>query len=322
VDAPSGPGAPLKVRFGGLPGASTDVPILVAERQGFLAEQGISLDKIQLTQSNAVASALSSGQVDLVPSTVQSMAVTRAKGADVVGISAIYPQSTLELVAKDPAVPVVGVNGATWQDTIRSLDGAAIGGGAKGGTADLQLGYLFEQAGLRPDAFSIINAGKGATEIAALQSGQVRANLSTSLVAELGRATGQSRTVMSMSRGAPAAIADQAYMGWWSTGRFLEAHPDFTKRFRAAMDKALQFMREPANLDVVVASATDYKVVSQIDAAQARDVLTAEVQQYGLTFAPGQMQATIDFVGRLGLFDGAQAVRAEDLVVPAAVASP
>lgn len=308
----------VTVNYGFLPGAIVNIPIDIAMSQGFFASEGIKLSETSFTQSNALVAALSSGQIDVAPSIVQGMALAKAKGADVVGIAALQPRMDLVIYTKDASIPAAGSSGATWQDTIKALSGKAIAGGAAGGPADLILKYAFTQAGLKPN-YSIINAGKGATEMAAVKTGQVTAAIGASLEAAIGTSTLGLRPVLDLHSQGPEEISDQGYIGDFTTQQFLNAHPGFAAHFEAAIAKAIKYMQDPENLPAIVTTMVNDHIVSNVTDSQAKSIVAAQVSRFGSTYTATSVDNSVKFLVAVGSLPAGTALTSAQLMAPSAL---
>jgi ABC-type nitrate/sulfonate/bicarbonate transport system substrate-binding protein len=297
--AQSGPGAgaapePIKFIYGTQVGSISTLPLQVAQKHGFLEQEKLSVEYIFAPSSNATSAALASGQIDLCTRVVTAVVDMRSKGIDARIICAVTPRQDYQiLVKKDAPVPTVGKDGATWQDTIRALKGKVIVTNGPGAPIDLQMQAYFKAAGLSPKDMTGVATGEGAAQIAALTAGTVDAIVYTTLVARLLEEKGQGKVVLSFIDGGPELISNMASTAVTSTDRFLKKYPSFADRYRRAVQKALEYMNDKANLAEVTRIAIDNGQV--INSPRVQDHVAEIIPKYGLYFTDHQIQNSIDF---------------------------
>ena len=286
--------APIKFIYGTQVGSISTLPLQVAEKHGFLAQQKLSVDYIFSPSSNATSAALASQQIDACTRVVTAVVDMRAKGIDARIICAVTPQQDYQILVKqDAPVPTAGKNGATWQDTIRALKGKVIVTNGPGAPIDLQMQAYFKAAGLQPTDFTGVATGEGAAQIAALTAGTVDAVVYTTLVADLLEEKGQGKSVLNFIDGGPELISNMASTAVTSTDHFLAKNPDFGQRYRAAVQHALDYMNDKANLKEVTAIAIQNGQV--VNSPLVEEHVAEIIPKYALLFTSKQIENSIAF---------------------------
>ena len=141
-----------------------NMPIYAAVEAGFLKQKGVSLELITMRGGPAAASALISGDVDLVTGALEQALKMKAKGQDVKVIASIQHKSPFAIV-----VPMDGP-----AKTLADLKGKTIGVTAVGSSSDVQLRGYIRQQGMDPEKdFQI--TGLGPSILPAFERGQIDA---------------------------------------------------------------------------------------------------------------------------------------------------
>ena len=138
---------------------------LVAAKQGYYTQAGLTVRELRVADSPALLQAVSSGSVAAGLSLGDLVIRAIDRGAPIVVAGAVLDKAVLRLYA--PAA-VTGLGG---------LDGKAVTAGAvRGGTADL-LRYMVKQGGGDPGSLKLVSIANSRDRILALQNKQIEAAL-------------------------------------------------------------------------------------------------------------------------------------------------
>lgn len=300
---------PITIRFASVAGISSNLPVLVAEQEGYFEEEGITLEWTNI-QAAGIEAAVVGGTVDMSISSVARTATMVSEGIEVRLLSGVQPlQDTNLMVPVDSDIEP----GTPWEDVIRALEGRPIGTSGLGTTPHVYMNLMFEEVGLSEGSYTPVNAGVGSTEVAALTSGEVEATVSNLVTARLMEAEGQARSVLDFGEAGPSVITDQGNRGFIALASFVEDHPDVAERFQRALAKGVEFAQDPANLEVVKAIALEAGTLA--DGPHVDDVLVAVLDNTSATFEESQLEAAVDYVIATGAVDEGTALAVSDFTV-------
>lgn len=312
-----GSGEDITVRFATVQGITTNLPLIVAEQQGFLQEEGLVIDYINVANAPAIDAALAGGSADMGVNSGPRVAASADQGLDLFFIAALNPENDFRvMVPPGSDVPITGEGGATWEDTVEGLEGKNIGTNGRGATPDVYLSQFFEELGMSGQDYIPVNAGTGPNEIAALTGGQVDASVSAGAAAATMLATGDAVVALDMSVDGPDYITNLANRGFVANGSFLEEHPDFAERFQRALAQGIEYIQDEANADEVVTIAVEEGMLP--DGEHTAEVLASLVAGMGPTFEPEQFDAVIDYLKRVGELEEDSDLAPEDFALPQA----
>ena len=138
------------------------LPLLLAQRAGIFADEGLDLQWIQV-RSNVTTSALIAGEIDVAASAGSAMRVA-ARGAPLRAIFFPYYKCTFVLM------------GAPEIKSVPELKGKVIGNNAPGSTTELAANMVLESYGLNPKKdVKFFLAGGAETAVAAMRQGIIQA---------------------------------------------------------------------------------------------------------------------------------------------------
>ncbi|MEU8803240.1 ABC transporter substrate-binding protein [Spirillospora sp. NPDC048819] len=302
---------------GSIPG----LPPIVAQETGIFAKHGLDVELItSLRGGAAIMSALTSGSADVVAQTVSAGAKAKQSGASLPLISAQSAGVPYILVAGPKTkVPPAKPGPEGWQETIRSLKGATIAASGPGTAFDVILKGLFHDVGLADTDFSNVNIAHGGPEVAALKTGQVDA-----VVADIGTALSLideagGQEVLDMAKIGPQWLTDQAWSGFMTSQKTLDAKPELAAKWAAAMTETREFMQNPANLKEL------HRIAVQVSGIPDNDQLDQALTRFGKlllpSFTTAQVQTTIDYMTKSGQLTETPKVIPAELVAPGVIAA-
>jgi len=143
------------------------LPLTIAERKGFLKEQGLD---VEITDFGGGAKALQSlvgGSADVVTGAYEHTIRMQAKGIDI--------RSTIELGRFPAIVLAVRKDLAGKVKSAADLKGLKIGVTAPGSSTNMLVQYAMVKAGLQPMDAAWVGVGAGASAVAAMKKGEIDA---------------------------------------------------------------------------------------------------------------------------------------------------
>lgn len=143
------------------------LPLTIAERKGFFAEEGLNVTVNDFGGGAKSLQALIGGSVDVVTGAFEHTIRMQNKGQDIKAIC--------ELGQFPGIVVAVRTDLADEIKTIADLKGRNVGVTAPGSSTSLFLQYALMKNGLADDDVSIIGVGGGASAVAAVKKGDIAA---------------------------------------------------------------------------------------------------------------------------------------------------
>jgi NitT/TauT family transport system substrate-binding protein len=230
-------------------GAASNLPIYVADSEGFLKDEGIKLQTLNIKAGAAeLIAALQSKQADVIiqtPLTLQAGVRQGVHASFFMGMG--NADADLIVPAKDKSTPVA--SSGNWKPTIQALKGKTIGESVRGSTTGAVYEGVFRAAGV--DATYTVS-GPGPQSLAALRSGQVDAIVADSLATANSVAEGVGRDVMDIGAGqGPPGYGDWMQIGAIARNDALTQDQDKFEKFARAVAKGAAFMKDPRNAAAV-----------------------------------------------------------------------
>jgi NitT/TauT family transport system substrate-binding protein len=272
---------PLKVSVAGI----QFEPAYLAESQGFFEDHGLDVDIVNgADPASQIASAIS-GEVDIATGSWVNVATSVAQGLPIKALASngvVNPDvdNSGVLVAKDSAIT-----------ELADLKGKTIGViGVKTGS-DLPLFQALEDAGVGADEFSEVSVPYAGMQ-AAVEAGTVDAVVPSDIFYH------QMIDAGFPSLGNPVREYQGNQPGtlWLSTSQWASQNPDTAKAFVAAMEDAVEFYSDDANLAEV---QKIHAGVNQIPVEKA----PAQFAMADIVFNAKASQSGLDAMARFKLID-------------------
>lgn len=236
-------------------GALPFLPVEVALAQGYFEDEGIEVEKKE-TSPAALPAAMSSGQVDMSADVVYNSARYVESGVAVKYVSGLNDNVDFTLLKRpdvEVAAPGEGPDG--WKKTFASLEGLKIGTAGKGGPVGLSVAALLDQAGVGQGDFTLIDT-PGSASVAALQGKQVDVVVSGGGFDAPLVQNGLAEPVLTFGDGIASVFGDQTNAALIMTESYLKQNPDAAEKVQKAVATAIDYIRDPANIDDVLSIAT------------------------------------------------------------------
>lgn len=230
------------------------VPRHLAETQGINDELGVEAECVQVATGPEMSAALLSGNLDVAIGNAANIAPLLDKDQDLVAFGMLRQRTYWDLlVGKDVDLP----EGADWETVVTSLEGKRFGVVARGAAAETIARAMFKEAGVDPEKVTYIATGLPATTIAALQGGTIDAALTFEPGVSLALEQGVATNPFSLHAGEGPEALDHPDMLLFTTREVAEQEKEKLCRFRQSLDAGLEFMKDPANREVVVAETAE-----------------------------------------------------------------
>ena len=151
----------VRIAWAGVSPANS--PIWVVQEKGLLKKQGLNGEVISISASPIALQALLAGEVDVIVTSVTTLALSRLAGADIVMILGMVP-TFLDHIISHPSVT-----------TLEQIKGKTGGVNRIGSTSDLGLRLALRRKGIDPEKdVKIITAGDNPARLAGISRGVIQ----------------------------------------------------------------------------------------------------------------------------------------------------
>ncbi|WP_430335936.1 ABC transporter substrate-binding protein [Rhodococcus sp. ACT016] len=147
--------------------------LYVAEDKGYLDDEGLRIETLEMGGGSEAIQALAGGSVDVALTTFAAILSAAERGAPVVAFAATSNRNTADIGIKNRYAPAAD---ADLDTAVRALRGHKVAVTSAGSGADQTLRYLLRHAGMNPDSdVDIVAVGGAAETVAAFANGSVDA---------------------------------------------------------------------------------------------------------------------------------------------------
>ena len=296
---------PLRVQV--FTGAYSSMPVHVANDKGFFRQQGLQVALLPANSSSAAIAALVGGSMDVVESAPDLVMANVDKGIGLKYLLGNEGSNYVTLVVGNH-LPLPNA-GLSRTELMRGLAGRRIGVNAIGATLHLAALLMLEEAGLAAEDLDFVATGSAATTLSAWRAGAVDAQMTFAPVPELLESLGLARPVLVLADDGPAPLRYRGlYSGWVTSNAFLEHDPARADAFIAAMRKAIDWLRDPANHAEMLALTQRHAPVAALSAEENIEVMDRMVRNYrrfwGYEISPQAIDLWNDYALRFNLTGG------------------
>jgi NitT/TauT family transport system substrate-binding protein len=248
---------PINANVAVYTGALVTVPTYVAKDLGIYAKHGLNVSLVDFRSAPDATAALFSGAIDLMSNSPGNMMLVNSRGKDLVAIVDNYPAHVWSIVVgKNVATPNKGVG---YPAMIRDLKGKQIGVPAIGSDGHNFARRFFRDAGMNPEKdATFLAVGLGPDAVAAFKAGQLDAVMAIEPVQTALEALGGRVLLDLQADKTIPEFASWTSSVYHSTKAHADKNADMMKRFQAAQEEAIAFVRDPANLEKVAAVWSKY----------------------------------------------------------------
>jgi len=217
-------------------------PLYVAEQKGYLDEENVKVEHIQLGGGSEAIQALIGGSIDLVATPFASVAGARDEGAPLVAFASFSNRNTADIGIKSADAPPAD---SDLETKIQALEGLKVGVTSPGSGSDQTLRYLAKQAGLDPDEDMTIVATGGSSEtIAAFSRGSIDAFLIGAPASDVAAAQGDGTLMIRLAEGTVPELNDILYGVVATSEDTLKDREPLFECYARALSKADAFIND------------------------------------------------------------------------------
>lgn len=288
------------VRIGYLP-IYVDLPLFVAEQEGFFAKRGVKVELVRFAQSPDIATALNTGDVKVGASVAYSVVLSNeVRDPGKLRIVIVDSEDETNYLSSFVALPSSGIK------ALADLRGKKVGS-FPGPQAMTFSRLVLEKAGLTPGKDLQLIELQSASHISALQSQTVDAlftyePISTQAVLELGAVKFLPAAVESM------IISPWQAGVWVVSTQFQQEHPQETQAIVLALYDAIDFMRRDPS--AAKNALTEYTSINPAVADATPNIPFAKLGEIDMA----ALQRHADILRQAGVIS--MTVIAKDLLAP------
>lgn len=238
-------------------GALVTVPTYVAKDLGIYGKHGLNVSLLDFRAAPDATAALFSGAVDLMSNSPGNMMLVNSRGRDLVAVVDNFPAPVWSLVVgKDVAIPG---KAAGYPALMRDLKGKKIGVPAIGSDGHNFARRFLRDAGMDPEKdVTFLAVGLGPDAVAAFKVGQLDAVMAIEPVQTVLEALGGKVVLDLLADKTIPEFASWTSSVYHSTKAHADKNAEMMKRFQAAQEEAIAFVRDPANAEKVAAVWSKY----------------------------------------------------------------
>ena len=231
----------------------TDLPVWVAEKEGYFAQQGLNV-KVVVLSTASVTPAVIAGSAQFIKDPGFTFVTARSKGAAIEAVSKLDTGLPFALIVGKAFAAAHGITASTplKQDlqAIASSPGGSTAAGQVGATR-----VLYQSFGIRPP-------GAGATfaSVPAMVTALSQGEIDWFVAAQPVPAQAQSRgggIVVTDSTNAPAWNVQPADFVLATATSYANSHPAVTKKMVTAVDQGLRFISAHKQHAAAIAQANE-----------------------------------------------------------------
>jgi NitT/TauT family transport system substrate-binding protein len=272
---------PMKANVAVYTGSLVAVPAYVAKDLGIYDKHGLAVALMDFRAAPDATAALFSGAVDLMSNSPGNMMLVNSRGRDLVAIVDNFPAHVWSVITgKDVATPN---KAAGYPAMIRGLKGKKIGVPAIGSDGHNFARRFFRDAGMDPEKdATFLAVGLGPDAVAAFKAGQLDAVMAIEPVQTVLETLGGKVLLdLSVDKTIPE-FATWTSSVYHSTKAHADKNAEMMKRFQAAQEEAIAFVRDPANAEKVAAVWSKYN--RALTPEQMKGVLTRLGKAFDVKF--------------------------------------
>ncbi|MGP4014488.1 ABC transporter substrate-binding protein [Saccharopolyspora sp. 5N708] len=230
--------------------ATTLASVYLANERNMWAEHGLTVKTVTFKGDAELAKAVLSGDVDVAIGSLTGPLTAEEAGQDIKVFYGGFDMTAFAWYSTPNIHSVAEGKGQKWGVT------------TLGSSTDLLTRYAVAKAGLNPDTdIKIIQGGASAARLAAMQAGQLQANIFTQPQTVYAEKAGY-RKILDLKD-----VVDSYPMHVvWGKSSFLDGNPDRAKRFVDTLSAAMQTTKDQPD---VAAQAMSTAVKISLDDAKA-----------------------------------------------------
>jgi NitT/TauT family transport system substrate-binding protein len=231
------------------------LPRIVALEKGFFAEQGLDMESTNIPGGSKAAAALLGGSCDIVNLAYFHALKAARKGFDVKAFACPLNQWPMAYLMKPETMKEKGITvNSTLDEKIRAMKGLSIGCTSPGSGTDLIPRAFLKNRGIDPNTeVHIVPFGKWKAGVAAFERGKLDVFQWVSPIPEMLEQKGIGTVIFSMARGDVPEFDGYMWDSYFTTPKFMNAHPDIVLAFTKAIIRAIDYINtdKKGTMDII-----------------------------------------------------------------------
>lgn len=234
----------------------------IAEREGFFADEDITVDTIDVAKGPEAVAGLMSGSTDIAWATPATFIPAVEEGQEIIAVPPFMDLDYGIYVPEDSDIR-----------SVEDLKGKRIGVNAIGGAVQTFAEQVLDAKGMTAADVQFIASGASLSQIPALENDQLDATSaaygSMVTVRDAGLPV---RSIASALDGTGGAYSDTGLASFWSTSaQLLESSPEKVEKFCRAVTKASAWLADDANREAAITLIEEVTNVTEGTAADLWD---------------------------------------------------
>ena len=275
-------------------------PVYIAEAAGYMAEEGIDLELIEVESGALGIAALVSGQVQFFDADPFQAVELRRQGRQILFVYNLTKRVTLDLVMHPEVARARNISRSTpIAQRLAALRGLRLGITRPGAATDVYMRFYLKRAGMDPDRDAqLISIGGGGTLLAALRTRQIDAFHLSAPTPYVAEQDGYGVVVIKSSAGDVPELDNIVYTGIAVHNVYANQNGEVVRRWIRAVSRGYKLMRQ----DPTTAITHLRKYVARDPALLARvlpEIIPALSEDGKMS--EQIMQKTLDFLLEIGV---------------------
>lgn len=221
------------------------LPFYVAQGGGFLEQEGLVPESVEVHTGAGIVAAAVSGSVDVALVTAGEVFVAAGEGAPIQAFAQVSNMGT-NVVVKQRVLDELGLTtDSPDADKLAALKGLRIGVTGSGSGTDQVVRYLATAGGLNPDKdMEIIATGGSGNSVSGFSGDRFDAIAMSSPQSDIAIEQGSGAYLFAIAKGDYAPLADNLYITAMASERTIAQKRDVLECFTAALAHAQQVIHE------------------------------------------------------------------------------
>jgi len=278
------------------------LPRIVALEKGFFAQEGLDMDTVNIPGGSKAAAALLGGSTDIVNLAYFHALKAARKGFDVVAFACPLNQWPLAYLMKPEMMKKKGITvSSTLDEKIKAMKGLRIGCTSAGsGTALIPKAFLTNR-GINPaKEVKMVPFGKMKAGVAAFETGKIDVFQWVSPIPELLEQKGTGKIIFSMATGDVPEFDGYMWDSYFTTRKYMEAHPDALVAFMKAIIRAIDYIHNDREGTMAIIAKTWKDATPELRKASYENISKAVPEVPRLTKAGWEINMKLHFADAKG----------------------
>lgn len=220
--------------------------IHLAMKGGFMAQEGLEGEIIDVGTNARQAAAVMGGSVDFAPMGLIQVIKAHLQGGNMITVAMLFDTLDISVVLSTEAIAKAGITpGMSIDERVRRMQGMKIAITSAGSTTDTVVRSLLKKRGLDPDKVVTIQPiGSGATMLAALEKKQTDGFAASAPHVQSAELKGVGRIIVDPFSGEAPEMVGVPYLVLNTSKDTLKNRPQLVRSTVRAMTRAMRFAAE------------------------------------------------------------------------------